>query len=146
MSRNQACYEEIQRHPSYHGELTKGDAELILKQESSSCYLTRLSLSKDVYIVSVLTKLKLLKRKGVAHLKIETIKNTCGSIAYRLKGCNKTEAEFAALLEYYRCRRINGKVSCIGNFLQKPHLEVRLHHLIVRSVFNEYCYYAGTAQ
>ena len=87
-----------------------------------------MSLAKDVYMVSVLTQLSLLKRKGVAHLKIETFKNSCGSIVYRLKGCDKTEAEFATLLEYYKCRKINGKVSCIGNFLQKPPLEVGLHH------------------
>ena len=113
----------IEGHPSYHGALTKAEAESRLHQHSSpdqNTYLIRYSEKAQNYKVSVLDR-----RKGTGKITHFTIVRD-GDDMYKLKEAPLLRMNGVfKLLEYYQKNPVGEKIENLGQPLQRStsHIE-----------------------
>ena len=102
---------EINNHPSYHGAMEGNESQMELKHHSESCYLTRYSERRNVYVLSVM------KVSGgtrvFQHFTID-IRNRNNDISYEIKGADMKFKHLSDMLKFYQCNPVSHSVSNIG--------------------------------
>lgn len=133
--------EEVENHPTFHGPLTRQRAEEMLKEQDKNCHLTRFSIERHTYILSVMNK-KRWHKTALEHFDIEANKLN-NTVFYRLKGYGEKKGSFSELLGYYQNARISRKISGIGSGIQcelkKSYSCIEM--LYKRMMFQLYCRY-----
>lgn len=100
--------------------MTKNNAETELKKHrnSNQCYLTRYSISSEVFRLSVMCK----QDDGVMkfkHFKLNITKE--GSVSYEIEGTDSKFKDVAKLLEHYQRNPICVTIKSIGNPIPRAH-------------------------
>ena len=106
---------EIEKHPTFHRDLSKRDADRKLKEATSrECHLTRRSRRRNAYVLSVVNKNKMINTP--VHFKLE-IRGENEAKTYNLEGYESQSKKCCSqLLHYYKDTRVNWKIRRgIGN-------------------------------
>lgn len=119
--------EEIHKHTSYHGVMTKIDAEAKLRQHNgcNQCYLTRYSYRKKVFRLSVMWRKDRSDTEPMfKHFKLNIVKQD-GEKRYEIEGTQKNFTDIVELLKYYQEYPISLEVYSIGDPIEspKPHFD-----------------------
>lgn len=104
-------------HPSYHGVMNKATAEALLAQMEGNVYLTRYSIARDVYVLSV-------KSKKIRHFKL-IVSSRGGQITFKIEGTKITFQNIFDLLDFYSGTQINKRCGPIGQCLERPPAEYK---------------------
>lgn len=109
----------MNRHPSFHGRITRVDATKLLFEKSKDCYLTRYSDYHKTCVISVLKTSE--DGELLQHFKLNiTIHN--GEHKYEVTGTQKKFGSIFTLLEFYQQYPVNHKIRNIGECLKCVHI------------------------
>ena len=109
----------MNRHPSFHGRITRVDATKLLFEKGKDCYLTRYSDYHKTCVISVLKTSE--DGELLQHFKLHiTVHN--GEHKYEVKGSQKQFGSIFALLEFYQQHPVNYKIYNIGECLKCVHI------------------------
>lgn len=101
---------EMKGHPSFHGTISREEAELQLKKHKSNCFLTRYDNG-----VHILTVMAVLKEDGrvFQHFQLKThCQNGC--YQFEVDGSGNRFDKVSALLDFYKCNPLNYTIDHIG--------------------------------
>lgn len=114
---------EMQKHPSFHGVVSKNDAELLLMHHSGDCYLTRYNATKCTHVLSVKVTREVDEDGPILqHFQLVTHSES-GHSQYKVAGSEKYFDSISMLLDYYQRNPLNYIVAGIGDYIkQDPNL------------------------
>ena len=109
---------EALEHPSYHGYMTKQEAEARLNQFRVNCYLTRYNDTKRSYILSVLTGAKgVSSAREIFHFEIKVTVDM--DKKYEIEGTGLEFTSVSELLSFYETDSLNIRIKKIGRCIKK---------------------------
>lgn len=103
-------------HLSFHGDLSREEAESRLKQHNSNCYLTRYNASTHTHVLSVMATRKE-STPVFQHFQIN-IHNAKGYNQYELDGSEEKFDAISKLLDFYQNEPVNYTIIGIGEPIQ----------------------------
>lgn len=116
---------------SFHGAMTKKEAELILEQNGNNrCYLVRYCPTEQAHFLSVMTKFK----EGQKHHHFELEVTSSYHEKLKIKGMKIKFKNISQLLEHYKKNPVDYEVSNIGVEVQNKHSD----ESVVSSVLLQY--------
>ena len=116
--------QEINSHPSYHGAMEGNESHTELKQHSKSCYLTRYSERRNVYVLSM-TKYSDNGQRTFQHFTVD-IRNQNNKITYEIRGADMQFNYLSDMLSFYESHPVTHTTSNIGvcvvadNYIEPP--------------------------
>lgn len=91
----------ISCHASYHGPMNKLSAESKLKEQDDSCYLTRYSKTRKVYVLSIMNKNKKSGSRKIKHFRLK-IEQRGDHTVFEIHGAQKEFQNLPELLKYHQ--------------------------------------------
>lgn len=111
----------VEEHPSYHGIMNKATAETVLAQHKGNFYLTRYSLTRETYVLSLLRE----KNRRFKHFKL-IIRRRGGCTTYEIEGTKTRLTNVFRLLDLYADASISWRIDGIGQCLECSGKQVSL--------------------
>lgn len=109
--------DELSTHPSYHGTMDRDSADTKLREQDSSCYLTRYSRTRKVYVLSVIKRKRLSDSGMVKHFKLK-IEKQRDRASFEIHGAQRKFNCIAKMLDFYQQTHLNHDIGTIGNCLE----------------------------
>ena len=105
---------EMSKHLSFHGTISREEAELILKKHGGNCSLTRYSNGTHVLSVMDITNED---RPVLQHFKL-CIHATNKSVCCEIDGSGKKFGDVSKMLDFYKDHSINYAITSVGALIK----------------------------
>ena len=109
--------DELSTHPSYHGTMDRISAETKLREQDGSCYITRYSRTRKVYVLSVIKRKRPSSSGTVKHFKLK-IEKQKDRASFEIHGAQRKFNSIAKMLDFYQQTHLNHDIGTIGKFLK----------------------------